>query len=60
MITKKDDFKSFKKIKSKDVTDKFLEYFSLLSSYCVLAKFNAPEEGPKRSLSVLPRTDFAA
>lgn len=59
-ILKKDDFKPFGKIKSEDITDDFLGYFSLLTSYCVLAKANDPREGPKRSLSIMPRTDFVA
>ena len=59
-ILKKDDFKPFGKIKSEDITDDFLGYFSLLTSYCVLAKANDPREGPKRSLPIMPRTDFVA
>lgn len=59
-ILKKDDFKPFDRIKSEDITDEFLGYFSLLTSYCVVAKYNEPKEGPKRSLPVMPRTDFVA
>lgn len=60
IILKKDDFKSFDKIKSEDITDEFLGYFSLLTSYCVVAKYNDLKEGPKRSLPIMPRTDFVA
>ncbi|KAL8724634.1 MAG: hypothetical protein Q9166_007844 [cf. Caloplaca sp. 2 TL-2023] len=59
-ILKKDDFKPFDKIKSEDITDEFLGYFSLLTSYCVVAKYNDPKKGPKRSLPIMPRTDFVA
>ncbi|KAL8714481.1 MAG: hypothetical protein Q9225_006573 [Loekoesia sp. 1 TL-2023] len=59
-ILKKDDFKPFDKIKSEDITDEFLGYFSLLTSYCVVARLNNPTEGLKRSLPIMPRTDFAA
>ena len=59
-ILKKDDFKHFDKIKPKDITDEFLGYFSLLTSYCVVARYNIPKESPKRSLPVMPRTDFVA
>lgn len=60
VILKRDDFRTFDKIKSEDITNEFLGYFSLLASYCVVAKYNDPREGPKRSLPVMPRTDFVA
>ncbi|KAF2177168.1 hypothetical protein K469DRAFT_810131 [Zopfia rhizophila CBS 207.26] len=59
-ILTKDDFKSFSKIKANDITDEFLGYFSLLTSYCVLAEFGNPNEGPKRLIPIMPRTDFVA
>lgn len=57
-ILTKDDFKSFSEIKENDVTDEFLGYFSLLTSYCVLAEFGNPNEGPKHLVPIMPRTDF--
>jgi hypothetical protein len=59
-ILTKNDFKSFSKIKANDITDEFLGYFSLLTSYCILADFGDPKEGPKRLLPIMPRTDFVA
>ncbi|KAF2431039.1 hypothetical protein EJ08DRAFT_696718 [Tothia fuscella] len=59
-ILTKNNFKSFKKIKQADITDEFLGFFSLLSSYCVLAHASNPKEGPKRLIPVMPRTDFLA
>lgn len=52
------DFQSFKKIKESDITDDFLGFFSLLTSYCALADFTDPKQGPKHLLPVMPRTDF--
>jgi hypothetical protein len=57
ILTKK-DFKSFPKISSSDINDEFLGFFSLLTSYCVLAKSTDPVKGPKHLLPVMPRTDF--
>ncbi|KAI9660364.1 MAG: hypothetical protein M1821_009714 [Bathelium mastoideum] len=59
ILTKK-NFKSFSKIEPNDITPDFLGYFSLLTSYCVLADFSNPIEGPKRLLPIMPRTDFVA
>lgn len=59
-IPTKKDFASFTKISSSDIDDKFLGFFSLLTSYCVLAKFTHPSKGPKHLLPVMPRTDFSA
>ncbi|KAI9712003.1 MAG: hypothetical protein M1820_001711 [Bogoriella megaspora] len=59
-ILTKDDFKSFKKIKAKDIDPEFLGFFSLLTTYCVLAEASDPKEGPKRIAPVMPRTDFVA
>ena len=58
ILTRK-DFSSFSKINKKDITDDFLGFFSLLTSYCVLAGISHPDDGPKRSLLIMPRTDFA-
>ena len=58
MILTKNDFKSFSKIKSNDFNDEFLGFFSLLTSYCVLADFSSPKQGPKHLLPIMPRTDF--
>jgi len=57
ILTKK-DFKPFSKIKSKDINDDFLGFFSLLTSYCVLADLTTPKDGPKHLLAIMPRTDF--
>src|SRR5689334_16874675 len=57
-ILTKNDFKSFSKIKAKDITDEFLGIISLLTSYCVLADFSDPRKGPKHLLLIMPRTDF--
>jgi hypothetical protein len=57
-ILAKKDFKSFPKISSSDIDDEFLGFFSLLTSYCVLAKSTDPMKGPKHLLPVMPRTDF--
>jgi hypothetical protein len=59
-ILSKSDFASFRNIKQSDVTDEFLGYFSLLATYCVLAKNTEPTEGPKRLVNIMPRTDFSA
>lgn len=59
ILTKK-DFVSFAKISSSDIDDEFLGFFSLRTSYCVLAKYTDPKKGPKRLLPIMPRTDFAA
>src|SRR3954451_11740002 len=56
-ILTKNDFKSFSKIKASDIPDEFLGYFSLLTSYCVLADSGVPKEGPKHLLPIMPRTD---
>jgi hypothetical protein len=58
-ILTKNDFTSFSKIKANDITDEFLGYFSLLASYCTLADFGNPKDGPKHLLPIMPRTDFA-
>jgi hypothetical protein len=57
-IISKTDFTSFTKIKADDITDEFLGFFSLLTSYCSLSEQGNPAEGPKRIVSVMPRTDF--
>lgn len=59
ILTKK-DFESFTKISRSDIDDEFLGFFSLLTSYCVLARFTDPKKGPKHLLPVMPRTDFVA
>jgi hypothetical protein len=59
ILTKK-DFASFTKISPGDIDDEFLGFFSLLTSYCVLARFTDPKKGPKHLLPVMPRTDFVA
>jgi hypothetical protein len=59
-ILSKNDFASFRNIKQSDVNDEFLGYFSLLATYCVLAKNTDPAEGPKRLVNIMPRTDFSA
>lgn len=59
-ILKRDDFASFKSIKPADINEEFLGFFSLLTSYCVLAETSNPIEGPKRILPIMPRTDFVA
>ena len=59
ILTKK-DFASFTKISPSDIDDEFLGFFSLLTSYCLLAKFTDPKKGPKHLLPVMPRTDFVA
>ena len=59
ILTKK-DFASFTKISLSDIDEEFLGFFSLLTSYCVLAKFTDPKKGPKHLLPVMPRTDFSA
>ncbi|KAL8910952.1 MAG: hypothetical protein Q9171_003819 [Xanthocarpia ochracea] len=58
VIPTKDSFKDFGKIKEDDITDEFLGFFSLLTTYCVVAKDNDERNGPKRSLNIMPRTDF--
>ncbi|KAI4104460.1 MAG: hypothetical protein LQ345_007269 [Seirophora villosa] len=55
----KDNFKLFdNSIKSEDITDEFLGYFFLLTSYCVFANSNQPREGLNRSLSIMPCSRF--
>ncbi len=60
VIPTKDSFKDFGKIKQDDITDEFLGFFSLLTTYCVVANDNEERFGPKRSLNIMPRTDFLA
>ena len=61
-IVQKQDFADAKltDIKENDITDDFLGFFTLLVSYAKSTKDMKPSEGPKHSLSVMPRTDFAA
>jgi hypothetical protein len=59
-ILMKENFASFQEIKENDITKGFLGYFSLLTTYCVLANAGNPREGPKRLVSIMPRTDFSA
>jgi hypothetical protein len=59
-ILTKENFASFQKIKESDITEGFLGYFSLLAAYCVLANAGNPREGPKRLVSIMPRTVFSA
>lgn len=58
VIATKNSFKTFPKIKASDINDEFLGFFSLLTSYCVLADASVPNEGPKRIIPIMPRTDF--
>ena len=60
VIPTKDSFKIFGKIKPDDITDEFLGFFALLTTYCTVAKDNDENFGPKRSLNIMPRTDFLA
>jgi len=60
VIATKDSFKDFGKIKPDDITDEFLGFFSLLTTYCIVANDNFEGYGPKRSLNIMPRTDFLA
>ena len=46
------------KIRSSDITDDMLGFFSLLVSYAKATKDMKASEGPKHSLSIMPRTDF--
>jgi len=57
-ILTKDNFKSFSKIKASDITDEFLGFFSILASYCTLASFSDPKQGPKHLIPIMPRTDL--
>lgn len=57
-ILTKEDFKPFSKIKQEDINDEFLGFFSLLTSFCVLAHTSNKAEGVKRILNIMPRTDF--
>jgi hypothetical protein len=59
-ILNKDSFKMFPKIKTKDINDEFLGFFSLLASYSVLARLSVAIEGPKRILPIMPRTNLVA
>lgn len=58
VIATKDSFKDFGKIKPNDITEEFLGFFSLLTTYCIVANHNDERYGPKRSLNIMPRTDF--
>ena len=58
VLPSSDGFKSFGKISPIDINDQFLGFFSLLTSYCVASKYNTPKQGPKYSLTIMPRTDF--
>ena len=49
----------FKKIKDSDIDDSFLGFFSLVMSYILATPTQNKENGPKHSLPVMPRTDFA-
>jgi len=60
VIATKDSFKDFGKIKPDDITDEFLGFFSLLTTYCIVANDNFEGYGPKRSLNIMPRTHFLA
>ncbi len=60
VIPTKDSFKDFGKINPDDITDEFLGFFSLLTTYCIVANDNDEKYGPKRSLNIMPRTDFLA
>ena len=57
-IATKEMFEDYEKIKKDSITDAFLGFFSLLTSYCIVAKDNNEIWGPKRSLNIMPRTDF--
>ena len=58
VIATEESFKDFGKIKPNDITDEFLGFFSLLTTYCIVANDNDERYGPKRSLNIMPRTDF--
>ena len=60
VIATRESFKPFGKIKITDLTDEFFGFFSLLTTYCVLANDNDAAKGPKHSLNIMPRTDFLA
>ncbi|KAI0151819.1 hypothetical protein GGR57DRAFT_503747 [Xylariaceae sp. FL1272] len=57
VLTKK-DFMGFATIRPADVTDEFLGFFSLLTTYCVVASEGDRVNGPKRGLNIMPRTNF--
>jgi hypothetical protein len=57
-ILTKADFASFTKISPAEIDDEFLGFFSLLTSYYILASDGNPIVGPKHLLPVMPRTDF--
>lgn len=56
----KKGFASFTKIIPSDIDDEFLGFFSLLTSYCILAKSTDPRKGPKHLLPIMPRADLSA
>jgi hypothetical protein len=57
-ILVKDDFKSFQKIKPDDVDPEFLGAFTLLTAYATLAHTSNKQEGPKKIIPIMPRSDF--
>ncbi|KAF2667356.1 hypothetical protein BT63DRAFT_480344 [Microthyrium microscopicum] len=57
-ILRQDDFKSFTKIKPSDVDAEFLGAFTLLTAYATLAHTSNKQDGPKKIIPIMPRTDF--
>ena len=58
IVVTENSFRSFGRIRSIDINDEFLGFFSLLTSYCVAASEGEPAHGPKRGLNIMPRTNF--
>ncbi|KAI9822914.1 MAG: hypothetical protein M1832_002939 [Thelocarpon impressellum] len=52
-------FRSFTEISTTDINEEFLGFFSLVTSYALAAKDGNRAVGPKQSLPIMPRTDFA-
>lgn len=56
---RKQHFDKSKKITDSDIDDQSLDFFSLVMSYILATPSQNRENGPKHSLPVMPRTDFA-
>lgn len=59
-IVRKEDFAAAELHEITSITDDLLGFFSLVVSYAKATRRMQAQDGPKHSLSIMPRTDFAA
>ena len=61
-VVRREDFRllGLTGFKPADITDDLLGFLSLVVSYAKATRRMQAKDGPKHSLSVMPRTDFAA